>query len=102
MKKRRIFTREFKISVVREVENGKTAAEVCRENSIHPMMLYRWKREYKENPKEAFSGYGNVNKLDAKIAEYERVIGQLYAENKFLKKTLSTLEIKLTEYQKIN
>ena len=86
MKERRIFTKEFKISVIREIENGKNAAQVCRENVIHPSLLYKWKQEYKEGPQKAFRGHGNASKLDATVEEYERVIGQLYAENKFLKK----------------
>jgi transposase len=102
MKERRIFTKDFKISVIREIENGKNAAQVCRENVIHPSLLYKWKQEYKECPQKAFRGHGNASKLDATVEEYERVIGQLYAENKFLKKTLSNLEIKLSEYRKIN
>ena len=102
MKKRRTFTRDFKISVIREIENGKNVAQVCRENAIHPSMLCKWKREYKENPQMAFGGNGNISKLNAKVTERERLIGQLYAENDFLKKALASLEIKLTEYRKLN
>jgi len=101
MKRRRTFTKDFKISVIRELENGKTAAQVCRENNIHSSMLSKWKREYKENPQMAFGGNGNISKLNAKITECERLIGQLYAENAFLKKALLSLETKLVEYQKI-
>ncbi len=100
MKTRKKFTREFKISILRELENGKSAAQVCRENGIHPTMLSKWKREYKENPGTAFSGKGNISKPEAKLAESERLIGQLYAENAFLKKVLSSLETKLREHQK--
>ncbi len=50
MKTRKKFTREIKISILRELENGKSAAQVSRENGIHPSMLSKWKREYKENP----------------------------------------------------
>ena len=100
MKTRKKFTREFKISTLRELENGKSSAQVCRENGIHPSMLSKWKREYKENSHTAFSGNGNINKPDAKLAESERLIGQLYAENAFLKKVLSSLETKLREHQK--
>lgn len=100
MRKRRKFTREFKISLLRELESGKTVAEVSRENSIHPMMLYSWKREYRNNPETAFSGKGNISKLDAKVAKYERIIGQLYTENAFLKKVLSILETRLSEDRK--
>ena len=86
MKTRKKFTRDSKILILRELENGKSAAQVCREYCIHPSMLSKWKREYKENSHTAFSGNGNINKPDAKLAESERLIGQLYAENAFLKK----------------
>ncbi len=100
MKTRKKYTREIKISILRELESGKSAAQVCRENDIHPSMLSKWKREYRENPRTAFSGNGNISKPEAKLAESERLIGQLYAENAFLKKVLSSLETKLREYQK--
>ncbi len=38
MKTRKKFTREFKISILRELENGKSAAQVCRENGINISM----------------------------------------------------------------
>ena len=38
--------------------------------------------------------------LQQKLAESERLIGQLYAENAFLKKVLTSLEAKLQEHQK--
>jgi transposase len=100
MKTRKKFTRDAKISILRELENGKSSAQVCRENGIHPSMLSKWKREYKENPGTAFSGNGNISKPEAKLAESERLIGQLYAENTFLKKVLTNLEAKLQDYQK--
>ena len=100
MKTRKKFTREAKISILRELENGKSSAQVCRENGIHPSMLSKWKREYKENPLKAFIGNGNISKPEAKLAESERLIGQLYAENAFLKKVLTSLEAKLQEHQK--
>ena len=100
MKTRKKFTREFKISILRELENGKSSAQVSRENGIHPSMLSKWKREQKEDPGIAFSGNGNISKPEVKLAESERLIGQLYAENTFLKKVLSSLETKLQEHQK--
>lgn len=100
MKTRKKFTREFKISILRELENGKSAAQVCRENGIHPSMLAKWKRQYKDNPETAFRGNGNINTLEAKLSESQRLIGELYAENAFLKKILSNLETKLLEHRK--
>src|SRR4030043_2089986 len=91
-KARRRQTREFKISVIRELESGKNLAQLSRENNLHPTMISRWKLEYRKNPESAFSGNGNIYKDAAKNQELERLVGRLYAENDFLKKALSILE----------
>ena len=97
MKQRRNFTREFKLSVLSEL-SVKSAAEVCREHSLHPVMVYSWKKQYKQNPENAFSGKGNLWKPEAEVAKYERLVGRLYAENEFLKKTIRSLqELKVEE-----
>ncbi len=96
MKLRRKFTKEFKLSLVRELE-ARPLVEVCRANSISPSVLSRWKREYDMNPEKAFSGHGNIWKEDARISQYERLVGQLYAENAFLKKALDALKQHLAE-----
>ena len=77
--KRRIFSREFKLSLLQELES-KSASQICREHEIHPVLLSSWKRDYEKDPAHAFSGRGNAWKEEAKIAKYERLIGQLYAE----------------------
>lgn len=96
MKLRRTFTKEFKLSVVRELE-VKPLIEVSKTHSISPSVLNRWKREYDTNPQHAFSGHGKIWKEDAKISQYERLVGQLYAENAFLKKALDALKQHLAE-----
>jgi transposase len=96
-KTRRLYSREFKLKVLREHESGKGAAQVCREHEIAPSNLHRWKKEFGENPNQAFSGSGNLYKENAKIAELERLLGQSHAEIAFLKKTLDVLEKKLQE-----
>jgi len=87
MRTRRTFSREFKISVLKESE-VKPPAEVCREHDIHPVLLTKWKNELQQNPKGAFAGHGKISKFEAQIAERDRLIGQLYAENAFLKKVM--------------
>lgn len=91
MGSRRKFTKEFKQSVVHQLDSH-SAAEICRENDIQPNLLYRWKKEYESNPYEAFKGNGKLWKEDAKIAQYERLIGQLYAEIDLLKKRTEYLK----------
>ena len=99
---RRKFSREFKLSVLRELENDKSTAQICRENDIHPVLLSKWKKEYNENPEAAFKGNGNVCNGDARVAELERLVGKLYAETAFLKKVLSNLEMRLQEQRRKN
>jgi len=100
MKTRRQYTRDLKIAVVRDIEMGKSLAQVSRENGIHPSLIAKWKREYFENPENAFRGNGKAYKEQARMAELERLVGQLYAENEFLKKALRTLESRIQEERK--
>jgi len=96
MKLRRKFTKEFKLAVLRDLE-VKKFVEVCREHNLSGSVIQRWRREYSENPKMAFAGSGNIWKEDARVAQYERIVGQLYAENAFLKKALDGLKQHLAE-----
>jgi hypothetical protein len=41
--KRRQFSREFKLPIIREVEAGKSVAQAAREHQVHPNMIsQRW------------------------------------------------------------
>ncbi len=70
---------------------------MSRENGIHPSLVVKWKNEYFENPEKAFSGKGRVYKDQARMAELERLVGRLYAENAFLKKAFGTVESRIQE-----
>lgn len=100
MKTRRQYTKDFKIAVVRDIEAGKSLAQVSRENGIYPSLIAKWKKQYFEDPENAFSGNGKAYKEQAKTAELERLVGRLYAENEFLKKALKTLESRIQEERK--
>jgi transposase len=92
--KRRQFTPAFKLQVVREIEAGKPVPVAAREYQLHPNLIYRWKRTYREGGPNAFAA-GAANAApsgQAKIAELERLIGQLTIENNFLKNVLARLE----------
>ena len=96
MKKRRTFTREFKLSILQELES-KSAAQICKEQNIHPVLVSSWKRDYEKDPKGAFSGQGNLWKTEAKLAEYERIIGQQQVQIVLLKKTSKLLQERKAE-----
>jgi transposase len=49
-KTRRRYDREFKISVVAELESGKPLAQIARKYGIHPGLPFPWRDELAENP----------------------------------------------------
>jgi transposase len=92
--KRRQFTKEFKLQVLREVEAGKSAAQAARERQVNPSLLYKWRKEREALGEDAFPRNGmtpsaTVLTEEVKFAELERLIGQLTVENAFLKKSCS-------------
>jgi transposase len=94
---RRRFTREFKLQVVREVEAGTTPAQAAREHQVHPTLIVRWRQEHLQYAERAFTGNGRLFKDEARIAELERLLGQLTMENALLKKALLRLEAQCRE-----
>lgn len=93
---KRHFSRDFKLSVLKELET-KRLAEVCRAHNIAPSTVSGWRKDYEDNPKEAFNGHGNIWKEDARIAQYERIIGQQCVEIAFLKKVYESLKQQIAE-----
>lgn len=100
MRKYRQYNRDFKLSVLNELLTKK-AVEVCREHNVHPNLLYRWKREFNQEPAKAFSGNGNIWKSEAEVEKYKRLVGELYAEIDFLKKTTKRLQELNIEEKKV-
>jgi transposase len=96
-KTRRKYNREFKLSVIAELDSGKPLVQIAREHGIHPSLPCRWKDEFASNPEGAFRGNGCRYKEGARIDELERLLGRLYAENELLKKALSVLEQRARE-----
>lgn len=90
--KRRQFTNEFKLHVIREIEAGKPVAQAAREHQLHPNMIIKWRKLHHQYAERAFAGNGQTYKDEARIADLERLVGQLTMENALLKKALSRLE----------
>src|SRR6266545_3476718 len=88
---RQEYSRELKIAAMREMDLGKSMAEVARMYQLSPKRLEVWKGEWRAKGELAFPGKGArpQPRLDAeRIAELERKIGQQAMELDFLKKTL--------------
>jgi transposase len=88
----RRFSKEFKVAAVRQLEQGRSAAEVARGCEVDPSMLYRWHKAWQKDPENAFSAERQTSG-QSREAELERTIGRLTLENDFLKRALLKLEI---------
>ena len=86
------YTNDFKVKAVQlSYLDGVKVNQVAATLDIHPFMLSRWRREYREGQivadgrKQAPSLKGDKKELD-KIKRLERQVAELKQENALLKK----------------
>lgn len=88
-RKRKRYTREFKVEALRRVrDSGKSAAEVARELGIPAYLLNSWKRNEENGvlPESAFPGNGVVSGDAAENRRLRRELEEVTKERDFLKK----------------
>lgn len=44
--RRRRFSRDFKVQILREIEAGKTPAQAAREHQVSAGMIVSWRKQY--------------------------------------------------------
>jgi transposase len=87
----RTFTREFKLDVVRQIQEGHLRiAQACRQHGLDQSVLSRWRREFQERGENAFlpkqpQELCQTEAFERRIAQLERHRGQLSLENALLK-----------------
>jgi transposase-like protein len=91
-RKRRVFRRDFKLQVLREVAAGKSQALAAREYQVCESTIHKWREQLAKYKDKAFAGAGRAYTDEARINELERMVGRLALENDFLKKLLQKLE----------
>ena len=84
---RRTYTREFKIEAAKLSYNSdKPVEEVAESLGVSQSSLNRWRREYREDPAQAFPGSGQQKERDAEVARFKKELKQAQMENEILKK----------------
>ena len=84
------YPKEFKREAIRLSNlNDRTCVEVADELGIRVKLLYRWRRQAREDGEEAFPGKGNQTPEQARISELERENRRLKQEREILKKAMS-------------
>jgi transposase-like protein len=91
MPKHRTFSPEFKAKLILAVVSGeKSAADVCREHSLKPDLLSKWKAHFLANAATVFQRE-EADPAQARIAELERLAGRLSLELEVAKKASQLL-----------
>jgi transposase-like protein len=98
----RKFSPQFKLQIVREVEDGaKRITEICREHSLSDSIVRRWSEQYRERGAEAFrAGDPKSEELAAaqkRIAELEAALGRATLEVDFLRRCVKRANVPLPE-----
>lgn len=84
---RRRYSAQFKAKAVLQVLSGeKTSAEICRNHKLHASVLNRWRKEFLEQAERIFEGDSNNDANEQRIAELERLVGQLTMQLEIAKK----------------
>ncbi len=89
MRKRKVFSREFKLEATRLLEEGrKPAADLARELGIRRNQLYKWKEAIDQEGGNAFPGSGRrtAGRSETENARLRRELDQVREENEILKK----------------
>lgn len=88
-KKRRKYSRDFKIEAVRLAEESdESAASVARQLGIHHNLIYKWRDQLLEDGGEAFPGKGKLRSSDEEVRRLRRENARLREEREILKKAL--------------
>ena len=89
VKKRRSFSREFKLEAVGLVaEGGLSAAQAARDLGISESVLSRWKKQFGEDPEQAFPGKGRMHPKDEELHHLRRELAIARQERDILKKAV--------------
>jgi putative transposase len=94
MKARNKYSPEFKAKVVLEIlSEVETVNQIAAKYEISPVVLSRWKKEFRERASEVFKKGPSESEKELEqskehIAELERKVGQLTYEVDWLKKNL--------------
>lgn len=89
---RRQYTAEFKAKVVLQVLSGeKTPGDICRTHKLNANVLHRWRKEFLEQAASIFERGDGHSQDEQKIAELERLVGQLTIQLEIAKKASTYL-----------
>ena len=87
---RRFHNDTFKFKVALEAASGNIAiADLCNKFGVAPGQVYNWKKQLMDNGPKVFGNKKTDKGQEKQIADLERSLGKITAENHFLARVLS-------------
>ena len=89
-KKKRKFDKEFKLEVLKMTQqSNKTIKSIAQELDIHPGVISRWRREFREQENDAFPGKGHQTTEEEEIRRLKKELADVKEERDILKKAVA-------------
>lgn len=98
-RKRRVYSREFKVSAVERLLAGETTAALSRELRIPTGHLYKWCMHYRRGGPEALRGAHRPRKIPGAVEVDPAVKAQRVADIAAARKRIVALERKIGQQQ---
>lgn len=89
-KTRKTYPPAFKEDVVAQSEHCDSIKALADDLGLDAQRIYRWRSEYKKDPRRSFPGQGNSAQTpqEEKIATLERELADMRTERDILKKAM--------------
>lgn len=88
-KRRKGYTREFKLDALRLIDQGRSVAEVARNLGVHVNTLHGWRQQFSSDPDSVFPGHGKQLGKDDEIRELKKQLRRVEQERDILKKAVA-------------
>lgn len=86
----RKYDKEFVVQAVKQVvDEGRKVLEVARALGIHENLLRKWKKQYLEDPMNAFPGKGHLKAQDEELSRLRKALERAERDRDILKKAVA-------------
>jgi transposase len=97
-KKRRTFTPEEKVQILKEhLIDRKAVSDICDVYQLQPVLFYKWQKQFFEQGHQTFTrtakdtSHKTISKLEEKLSYKNEVLAELMGEHVALKKKLGEI-----------
>ena len=88
--RRKKYDKAFKLEVLKMIQQSdRTIKSIAQELGIHPGVISRWRKQFREQENEAFPGKGHQTPEDEEIRRLKKELADVKEERDILKKAVA-------------